>query len=166
MQNQQSNEGVVTFVGPDPDGMGECTYAIHHEQLRALDDRGKQVKLSQLFGIVEPGLRMAQPIFQGARRPLNYDGNQEGDRAKLFLTLRPRHDFDWSPTSSSLPEIVRKDAPQGCVYVVLATPNVDESYPEVDFWIENWCWVDESTGRPGYPIDSDNRFDQEKTRTP
>ena len=74
----ENNQSIFIIDGPDPDSTFAKSYGIPKRRLNELKQRGNNVKIAQLIGIVDPGLITATAIFKGAKRPLHYNGDQNG----------------------------------------------------------------------------------------
>lgn len=162
--NQDEDETIFLVDGPDPMGMGYKQFGITKSKLEEMRVRGNNIKLAQLLMIVDSGLVMAKPIFGGAKRPLNYEGNQDGSKNKLFFIFKPKYDYDWKVLEDGSTDIAEMPTPANCVFVVIATPNKCGRFAAADFWLEYWAWVDEDRQKPDYPIDWDSRYEREITR--
>lgn len=134
-------------------------FGITKAQIARIAERGQNVKLAQFVHLVDPGLVLANPVFQGANRPLCYGENLEGDKDKLFYCWSPMFDYKWERKDRfDESKIISVGAPEKKIFVVIATPNqLKEKFPSVDYWIERWCWVEESID-PGHPIDWRSRY--------
>lgn len=122
--------------------------------------RNLTIRLIHLFHIVDPGLILAKHIFQGLKRPLLYGDDENGDKAKLIFTWPAKYDWDYDQGKRFESDgLTRRDAPPNTVFGVIATPNASPEFPNVDYWLDSWCWIDASPTLPGAPIDWETRYD-------
>lgn len=147
-------EGPV--LGPKTD-KEIAKYALTLESFKNLGERGQFSTLSQLYGLVIPGLILSTHLFQGLNRNLYCDNGFEGDKDKYVFSRKPAYDYYWS---EELKREEKTTAPANQVFVVLvsANKNHNDKYPEIAGWIEHWNWVDEDTVLPEAPIDWVDRY--------
>ncbi len=137
-------------------------FGIPKDQVERIYNRGSNVKLAQLIGIVFPGLVLAEHIFQGLKRPLCDGDDMNGDKSKLAFTWRPIFDYWWNEADKfDSDKLEFRDAPDGKVFVVNISPNkAKDKYPSVDYWIERWYWVRRSNTLLKGPTDWENRYEK------
>lgn len=135
--------------------------ALLCKDLQAYGARGEATSIAQFYGLVLPGLILARHVFVGLRRPLLTDGDKDADKAMLVYTRKPAYDYVWvgGPHDGHIEQMA---VPAGKVFVVIARPNHTkhtETYPDIDGWINAWCWVDEDAMLGEAPTDWVDRYD-------
>lgn len=161
---EQNNETVFIIDGICPFSKEVAAFGITQTHIIKLSNRGATVRLTHLLKIVDPGLIIAQHVFRGLKRPLQYGEDLNGDASKLIYSWKPDYDYDW-PHAIRFEGghgITERSAPPGQIFVVIATPNeMKPTYPAVDYWIEsNWTWVEESKDLAFAPIECKERYDE------
>lgn len=126
-------------------------------------DRGSNVKLAQLFGIVDCGLILVKHIFHGLKRPLCDGEDMNADKLKLVFCWKPAFDYCWHESGRfDDAKLESREAPAERVFAVIVSPNQNRAkYPTVDFWIERWFWLRESKTLASAPTEWENRYDGE-----
>lgn len=144
----------IDFRSPDPRAI--LKLGITKKAIATRASRGQSWSLGQLYGIIEPGLIMADHLFQGLRRPMSVNGNSRADETKLVFTWAARRDAQMTRDG----ELNYVAAPVNAVFFVIASPNGDtSSFPGIFGWIENWGWLQAHPDLPGAPVQYDSRYD-------
>lgn len=135
--------------------------ALLCKDLQAYGRRGEATAIAQFYELVLPGMILSRHVFKGLRRPLLTDGDTNADQGMLVYTRKPAYDYQWvdGPQQGHSEQIA---APAGKVFAVITRPNGEkhvENFPEVDGWINAWCWIDEDLGLPEAPTDWVDRYD-------
>jgi hypothetical protein len=158
--HREGNTDLYLFDGLHPDGT-PAVFAIKKEQIAAFRHRESYVPIVHLMNIVSPGLVMAEHIFKGLKRPLQYEGNAKADAEKLIFSWSAKYDYDWEYNMRfDASGMTRRPAPHGRVYVVIASPNLNkEVFTSIDYWINKWSWVHADPGTPGAPVQWPRRYD-------
>jgi hypothetical protein len=161
VQVDVNGEKLYLTVGVDQNGEQKC-FAISKRELEKLRNRGSNIKLAQFFKIVVPGLVLSEHIFEGLKRPLCDGTDMNADKTKLAFTWKPAWDYWWNEAYRfDDRQLEFREAPIGKVFVVNASPNKDKThYPAVDYWIERWYWVRESSTLLKAPTDWENRYEK------
>jgi hypothetical protein len=131
-----------------------ATYGVTDEtyQQKSLS----RTALTQYFFIVRTGLRNADHLFRGLKRPLWYDGDAYADRSVLIYAWRPLNDYEWVATASGI-GWQRRTPPPDRVFVVLVREiRLDEH--GVGGVIDQWNWVEEDQRLRGAPKDWHTRY--------
>jgi hypothetical protein len=151
-------EGKVFKDGQVTDGL----FAIRASVVDFMADRGLGTKFVQFYNLVMPQLIDAKYIFQGLRRRLYNDDQQDGDKEKLIYTWRPKKDYHWEREEGKPGKCVTLDARPGFVFAVIASPNLraGPEYKDVACFIEAWNWLEEDSASPGAPVEWVDRYDQ------
>lgn len=152
-------EGIVV-VGDG--GVKDGLFAIRSSVVDFMADRGLGTKFVQFYNLVMPQLIHARHVFQGLRRRLYNDSQQDGDKEKLVYTWRPKLDYEWEREEGKPGHCVTRDARPRLVFAVIASPNPRErkEFNEVDCFIEAWNWLDEDSVLPEAPVEWVDRYDQ------
>lgn len=133
--------------------------AIPMSQIQKRADRGLRHILGLLYGNIEPGLIMAKHVYKGLNRAMYVNGNSNADTTKYAYCWTPNADYYLGGNRFS-PELVKKNAPVGRVFVAIISPNEDlTNFPDVRGWIEHWSWVDSCPNDATRPIDHENRYE-------
>lgn len=141
--------------GPEPLKIGISLDAI---QQRAR--RGLRHMVGQLYGVLGPGLILAEYVFQGLKRDMLVRGDSHADINKLAITWTASRDarFVGDPFNGGLEYL---SAPANRVFVVYVSPNeMLEAFPSVFGWAEHWTWLPADPSVRGAPINHDTRFDR------
>ena len=116
--------------------------ALLCKDLQAYGKRGEATAIAQFYGLVLPGMILTKHVFKGLRRPLLTDGDRSADKAMLVYTRSPSYDYIWVGEADG--HIEQVNAPKGKVFAVITRPNNQkhvDSFPDVDSWINAWCWI-------------------------
>ncbi len=134
-------------------------FGLRYDDLKQYGDRGQATTIAQFYKLVQPGLILTHHIFKGLERRLCCDDDMEGDRNKLVYVRKPSYDFYWEGGPQG--KAVRCDAPQGQVFAVIVSPNINhrEQYPDIVGWLDRWNWVDEDTCLSEAPDDWFDRYE-------
>jgi hypothetical protein len=145
---QTTNNGKKIYVVDGlslDDPQKEVKYALKKSDLETYVRRRQLSMLAQFYTLVADGLIVARHCFNGLRRDLFCDGQQEGHLKKYALVRKPAYDYEWEGGSNGRP--VRRAAPSDSVFVVLISKNGHEgTFPDIEGWIDRWSWVAEDTG--------------------
>src|SRR5262249_54787957 len=141
----------------------EGRYGIVTGELKLLWGRGMGVQIAQLYEMVIPGLILSRHIFKGLRPRLFTDDSPDSDRVKHIYSRKPAFDVEIERGKTpGNPQIVKKAAPPGRVFVVIVSPIADRhkaKYPGLDGWLERWNWVKEDQGLQDAPENWLDRYD-------
>ena len=115
--------------------------------------------IGQMYGVVGPGLIMAQHVFQGLKRDMLVRDDDHADIKKLAVTWSALRDAVFVGDTFD-GKLAYMDAPVGSVFAVYISVNeMLEDYPDIYGWAEHWTWIAADPARPGAPIDSRGRSD-------
>lgn len=143
-----------------PNSNGTLKLGMMPKDIEERAVRGQRVFLGQLYGIVGPGLIMAEHVYQGFKRGMHVSGNSKADRTKLSITWAARHDFILKGDKFNC-TLERQDAVPHRVFAVYASPNeMLNEFPDIYAWIEHWTWVAADPCVLGAPVDHTKRYDQ------
>lgn len=158
--HREADTDLYLVDGLHPHG-GEAVFAITKEQLTAFKQRQSFVPVVHFMQIVSPGLIMAQHVFKGLKRPLQYRENARADADKLIFSWPAKIDYDWDYGKRfDANGLTCRAALPGRVYVVIASPNTNKQlFTSIDYWINRWSWVHEEPGTPGAPLHWQRRYD-------
>jgi hypothetical protein len=162
VQIEEDGEKLYLIAGVDHTGK-EKRFGIAKSNLAKIYQRGSNVRLAQFFKIVVPGLVLAEHIFEGLKRPLCDGTDMNADRRKLAFSWKPAWDYWWNDAFRfDDRQLEFREAPAGRVFVVNVSPNGDRArYPSVDYWIERWYWVRQSTTLLKAPVDWESRYEKQ-----
>lgn len=126
--------------------------------LKQFGARAQFAEIAQFYKLVCDGLILTRHIFEGLERPLYCDGSPKGDSNKLVYTRKPARDVEWTGGKSG--NLIWREAPKGCVFVVIITPNTRhrDRYPSIDGWVNHWAWTEEDVGLAEAPINWVDRY--------
>jgi hypothetical protein len=157
---QEKGEIIYLIEGVDHAGE-QKVFGLPKNQIEAHWERGSNIKLAQLFGIVDQGIVLVEHVFQGLKRPLCDGEDMDADRLKLVFSWKPILDYCWLEANRfDDSKLETRQAPVGKVFVVILSPNkVKDAYPSTDFWIERWYWVRESNTLAKAPVGWEDRYD-------
>lgn len=145
---QTSHGGEVVYVVDGPslaDPKVVVKYALRKPDLAAYVERRQLALLAQFATLVADGLILSKHCFNGLRRDLYCDGEQDGHLKKFALVRKPAYDYVWEGGRQGSP--VRKVAPPDSVFVVLVSRNAHKAeFPDVEGWLDRWSWVREDQG--------------------
>jgi hypothetical protein len=151
---------VYVFEGREVDGQ-PATYAILKRRVELMQHRGQTVKITHLAKIVEPALPTCMVMFQGLNRPCKADEDMDGDQKKRILVLNATHDYHWPGIRrfEGIDGIEELATPVGKVYFAIVSPNSKKNlFPQVDYWLEHWGWVEADPSDASLPIDYAKRY--------
>jgi hypothetical protein len=135
-------------------------FALRQVALDEYLQRGQGTQWTQLLNLVLPQLIQARHVFKGLRRGLYNDDDPEADKANLIYTWKPDFDCEWEGGAGG--RTVRRQAPHGAVFAVIASPNLKhrEKYPDVDCFIGRWTWMEEDAVLAEAPVEWVDRYDR------
>lgn len=142
------------------DGLGDSKkIGISPEAIIARADRGLRRQIGQMYGVVGPGLIMAQHVFRGLRRGMLVRGDDEAAAKKLAITWAAKRDATFAGDRFD-GRLEYVSAPENCVFAVYVSPNeMLETYPDIYGWAEHWTWIAADPELSGAPVDWRNRYD-------
>lgn len=145
------------------DGSPETsTYGVSKSLFQTLGQHELRSYIAQFWGIVEPGLILAEYCFRGLKRGLHFDGDHDAAEKIVVYSWKPKHDYEWDKDQFS-GRIVEHAAIQGLVFVVLTRPFSAEE-DGVFGVILRWNWVRESSVLHYAPIDYKDRYEEKLWR--
>ncbi|WP_299618189.1 hypothetical protein [Pelagibius sp.] len=156
--------GGSIWVTDAPDWNSSDPHATHRiavtpESLHARAERGLRHVLGQMYGVMCPGLIMAEHVFQGLKRGMSVGDDHDAAANKLAITWAAQRDATLTGDKFN-PTLSFVDAPPNRVFVVYVSPNeMLKEFPSVFGWGERWTWVAADPDLPGAPIDSETRYD-------
>lgn len=161
--NLQKQPGGHVWVAEAPNWTGSdaphLNIGIHPQTIIFDAGHGLSWKLGQMYGVLGPGLIMAQHVFRGLKRRM-YVGEDKNAAAKnLVATWAPLRDAQLvgDRFNSVLQYVV---APTGRVFAVYIVPNeMLTEFPDIYGWTEHWAWIAADPDMPGAPIDWKTRYD-------
>ena len=74
-------------------GLGK-EFHLQHTRL------GLRSAWGQFYGIVRPGMALAQHCFKGLQRPLMRQTDMEADQTVFVYTWKPSHNYEWVGTGN------------------------------------------------------------------
>jgi hypothetical protein len=139
-QDPQPPPGFFQFEGQSPDGSGRCWFVIAKGALlKHFQDTGNTQKL--LEGCLVPEV-LDRPT--GAWQDLKRHGQEEA-----FC-------YAGKPTGRYIRDsTIQVPCPPGRVFVVYV---LGKPMKEGQFKVLKWNWVEEDSGRSGFPVDHETRF--------
>ncbi|MDD9715822.1 hypothetical protein PVW48_03655 [Dinoroseobacter sp. PD6] len=147
---------------PDFAGLGKdrVTIAASTGSLQNRVSRGVRTQLGQFYGVIATGAINAVAAHKGLKRSMLVGDDQDAHEEKYVLVLNPPHDAclvgdRFEPRTSKI------DPPPQQVFVIYLTPNKKRAdFPDVDYWIEHWTWVDADATDPRQPFGFQERYDE------
>lgn len=121
-------------------------YGLKKKDLTGYIERGQFSQLAQFYTLVSDGLMLSAHCFQGLRRNLHCDNQDDGDESKFVLVRKPSRDYSWAGGRGG--DVIQHIAPTKCVFVTLISRNDRHrpTFPDIDGWIDRWSWVEEDEG--------------------
>lgn len=121
-------------------------YGLKKKDLEGYVKRSQLSQLAQFYTLVADGLILSAHCFQGLRRNLHCDDQENGDESKFVLVRKPSKDYSWVGGPSGEP--AQHIAPTKSVFVTLISKNNRHKaqYPTIEGWVDRWNWVEEDEG--------------------
>lgn len=157
-----NEHGGTIWVAEAPDWTGSghpLRIGISQEAVSTHAGRGLRHMVGQLYGVLGPGLILAEHVFQGLKRDMLVRGDSHADVNKLAITWAHPRDavFAGDPSDGRLEYL---PAPADRVFGVYVSPNeMLDDYPSIYGWAEHWTWIAADPATPGAPVDWRTRYD-------
>ena len=146
----------IDWTSQSPTGV--LLIGITNEAIAARARRGLRHLLGQMYGVVGPGMIMAQHVFQGLQRHMYVRDDEEADSEKLAVSWSARRDAILAGDRSD-PNLEYQAAPENRVFVVYVSINRSlDQFPDIYGWAEHWTWIANDPNLPGAPIDWETRY--------
>jgi hypothetical protein len=155
--------GGATWVAEAPDWIhsgAPLKIGIAQGAIKLRADRGLRHMVGQLFGVLGPGLVMAQHVFQGLKRDMYVRNDSHADVTKFAITWTHPRDavFAGDPVAGRLEYL---PAPKDRVFGVYVSPNgMLKDFPSIFGWAEHWTWIAADPNTVGAPVDWVERYDK------
>lgn len=156
--------GGTIWVAEAPDWVEQghpIKIGISQDAIRQHAGRGLRHIIGQLYGVLGPGLILAEYVFQGLKRDMLLRGDSHADVNKLAITWAAARDarFVGDPFAGGLEYLT---APPDRVFGVYVSPNeMLEDYPSIFGWAEHWTWIAADPETPGAPVGHRTRYDRQ-----
>jgi hypothetical protein len=136
------------------------TIAVSFQGIRSRADRGIRWALGQMYGVLAPGLILAEYVFEGLRRDMYVREDMNAAKHKLAVSWAAKRDAELVGDSFA-PTLRFVEVPANRVFVVYISPNeMLTEFPDVYGWAEHWAWVGADADLPGAPVDWNTRYDR------
>lgn len=156
-------KGGPVWVAEAPDWTGEVgkplLIGITPDAVKLRTGRGLRHMTGQLYGVLGPGLIMAEHVFRGLKRDMRVRDDNNADAKKLAVTWAAPRDAvfaggEFDGTLSFTP------ASKDRVFCVYISPNeMLQEFPSIFGWAEHWTWIAADPGTAGAPIGWRERYD-------
>jgi hypothetical protein len=166
-----SQEGIVEFIkepggevwiteAPNwlADSSSPLKIAISLDAIRLRARRGFRHMVGQMYGVLGPGLILAQHVFQGLKREAYVRDDSLAGEKKLAITWAANRDayFAGDPFNGHLEY---RTAPENRVFAVYLSPNeMLDDFPSIFGWAEHWTWIAADPLMAGAPIGWQTRY--------
>jgi hypothetical protein len=155
--------GGVVWVAEAPNWIGSGSplkIGISQDAMKGQIGRGLRHMVGQLYGVIGPGLIMAQHVFQGLKRDMYVRNDSRADVKKLAITWAHPGDAVFLGDQFA-GELEYGLAPKDRVFAVYVSPNeMLDTFPSIHGWAEHWTWIAADRNTPGAPINWDTRFER------
>jgi hypothetical protein len=134
--------------------------AVTLDAIRLRGARGFRHLIGQMYGVLGPGLILAEHVFQGLKREAYVRDDSHAAEKKLAITWAHPQDayFAGDPFDGRLEY---HGAPENRVFAVYVSPNeMIDTFPSIFGWAEHWTWIAADPKTVGAPINWDTRYDR------
>ena len=137
--------------------LGRMPYAVLRDT-----DLGFTWYLGQLYGVVCPGLIFAQHLFEGLKRDMMVEDDENAAAKKLAATWSQPRDARLIGSDPFNMKLEYYPAEQNRIFCVYISRNeMLEEFPHIFGWREHWTWIAADPTVPGAPIDYGTRYDRQ-----
>ena len=148
---------VDTFDAIDPtasdDQITVGKVGIDINALKQMANRGQATQVAQYFTLVREGLILAKHIFEGIKRPLYSNSENERDEGFYIYTWKPSKDAIWNSETNTVEHV---PAPRKTVFTVIV--KADDAHPDLIGMLQHWSWVLEDESLSEAPAEWNNRY--------
>lgn len=155
--------GGAIWVAEAPDWINSSSplkIGISQDAIKIRVQRGLRHMVGQLYGVLGPGLILAQHVFQGLKRDMYVRNDSHADVKKLAITWAHPRDafFAGDPFAARLEYL---PAPENRVFGVYVSPNeMIEEFPSILGWAEHWTWIAADPNTAAAPFGWAQRYEK------
>jgi hypothetical protein len=113
--------------------------------------------IAEYYAIVRGGIRDAQHVFRGVKRPMAFGPSMNVDERIVVYTWRSLFGAIWVGSQFD-GEVVKKAAPAGVVFVVLVREEEVVGEDGIYGSLERWNWIEEDSELPHAPVGWGTRY--------